>query len=57
MNETAVTTIIITGFGIAFFPAAIPTHWLPTSFKFIIRLCNSKRRTMNAVWCPRRKSD
>jgi hypothetical protein len=44
MNETVVTTVMITGFGIAFFPAAIPTHWLPTSFKFIIRLCNSKRR-------------
>jgi hypothetical protein len=49
MNETVVTTMMITGFGIAFFHAA--THWLPTSFKFIIRLCNSKRRTMNAVWC------
>jgi len=29
MNETVLTTIMITGFGIAFFHAAIPTHWLP----------------------------
>lgn len=29
MNETILTTIAITGFGIAFFHAAIPTHWLP----------------------------
>jgi nickel/cobalt exporter len=29
VNETILTTIAITGFGIAFFHAAIPTHWLP----------------------------
>jgi nickel/cobalt transporter (NicO) family protein len=29
MNESILTTIAITGFGIAFFHAAIPTHWLP----------------------------
>jgi nickel/cobalt transporter (NicO) family protein len=29
VNETVLTTIAITGFGIAFFHAAIPTHWLP----------------------------
>lgn len=29
MNETIFTTIAITGFGVAFFHAAIPTHWLP----------------------------
>jgi hypothetical protein len=29
MNETVLTTIALTGFGIAFFHAAIPTHWLP----------------------------
>ena len=29
MNDTVLTTIAITGFGIAFFHAAIPTHWLP----------------------------
>jgi nickel/cobalt exporter len=29
MNETVLTTIAITGFGVAFFHAAIPTHWLP----------------------------
>lgn len=29
MNEAVLTTIAITGFGIAFFHAAIPTHWLP----------------------------
>ena len=29
MNQTVLTTIAITGFGVAFFHAAIPTHWLP----------------------------
>lgn len=29
MNHAVFTTIAITGFGIAFFHAAIPTHWLP----------------------------
>lgn len=29
MNEAVLTTIAISGFGIAFFHAAIPTHWLP----------------------------
>jgi hypothetical protein len=29
LNETILTTIAITGFGVAFFHAAIPTHWLP----------------------------
>jgi hypothetical protein len=29
VNETVLTTIAISGFGIAFFHAAIPTHWLP----------------------------
>jgi threonine/homoserine/homoserine lactone efflux protein len=29
MNETVFTTIALTGFTIAFFHAAIPTHWLP----------------------------
>lgn len=29
MNDSILTTIAITGFGIAFFHAAIPTHWLP----------------------------
>ena len=29
MNETVLTTIAITGFGVAFFHAALPTHWLP----------------------------
>lgn len=29
MNDTVLTTIAITGFTIAFFHAAIPTHWLP----------------------------
>jgi len=29
MNNSVLTTIAITGFGIAFFHAAIPTHWLP----------------------------
>jgi nickel/cobalt exporter len=29
MNQAILTTIAITGFGVAFFHAAIPTHWLP----------------------------
>ncbi len=29
MNETVLTTIAVTGFGVAFFHAAMPTHWLP----------------------------
>ena len=29
MNQTVLTTIALTGFGVAFFHAAIPTHWLP----------------------------
>ncbi len=29
MNDTVLHTIAITGFGVAFFHAAIPTHWLP----------------------------
>ncbi len=29
MNDNVLTTIAITGFGVAFFHAAIPTHWLP----------------------------
>lgn len=29
MNDTVLTTIAITGFGVAFFHAALPTHWLP----------------------------
>lgn len=29
MNQAVLTTIAVTGFGVAFFHAAIPTHWLP----------------------------
>jgi hypothetical protein len=29
MNSTVLTTIAATGFSVAFFHAAIPTHWLP----------------------------
>src|SRR5438046_7739667 len=29
MNESVLTTIAFTGFTVAFFHAAIPTHWLP----------------------------
>lgn len=29
MNEAVLTTIAATGFSVAFFHAAIPTHWLP----------------------------
>jgi len=29
MNQAILTNIALTGFGVAFFHAAIPTHWLP----------------------------
>ena len=29
MNQTVLTTIALSGFSVAFFHAAIPTHWLP----------------------------
>jgi nickel/cobalt transporter (NicO) family protein len=29
MNDAVLTTIAITGFAVAFFHAALPTHWLP----------------------------
>src|SRR5882724_5590790 len=29
MNSTVLTTVAATGFTVAFFHAAIPTHWLP----------------------------
>jgi ABC-type nickel/cobalt efflux system permease component RcnA len=29
MNKSILTTVAITGFGVAFLHAAIPTHWLP----------------------------
>jgi ABC-type nickel/cobalt efflux system permease component RcnA len=29
MNQTILATLALTGFGVAFFHAAIPTHWLP----------------------------
>jgi nickel/cobalt exporter len=29
VNQAILTTIALTGFGVAFFHAAIPTHWLP----------------------------
>ena len=29
MNSTILTTVAVTGFTVAFFHAAIPTHWLP----------------------------
>ena len=29
MNQSVLTTLALTGFGVAFFHAAIPTHWLP----------------------------
>ena len=29
MDDAVLTTIAVTGFGVAFFHAAIPTHWLP----------------------------
>src|SRR5262245_39896610 len=29
MNTTVLTSIALTGFTVAFFHAAIPTHWLP----------------------------
>ena len=39
------------------FSCGNPDALAPAGFKFIIGLCNSKRRTMNAVWRPRRRSD
>lgn len=29
MDQTVLITVAVTGFGVAFFHAAIPTHWLP----------------------------
>ncbi|HVF70774.1 MAG TPA: hypothetical protein VM940_04115 [Chthoniobacterales bacterium] len=29
MNQAVLTTLALSGFGVAFFHAAIPTHWLP----------------------------
>ncbi|MEN3368045.1 MAG: nickel/cobalt transporter (NicO) family protein [Verrucomicrobiota bacterium] len=29
MNQAVLTALAVTGFGVAFFHAAIPTHWLP----------------------------
>lgn len=45
MNSTLLTTIAATGFTVAFFHAAIPTHWLP--FVLVSRARNwSRSRTM-----------
>ncbi len=41
MNSAALTTIAATGFTVAFFHAAIPTHWLP--FVLVSRARNWRR--------------
>ncbi len=47
MNSTALTTIAVTGFTVAFFHAAIPTHWLP--FVLVARARGWKRSKTLAV--------
>ena len=48
MHLTYLSTLVTTGFGVAFLHAAIPTHWLP--FVAIDRARGwSRRRTLGAV--------
>ncbi|AHF92418.1 hypothetical protein OPIT5_21355 [Opitutaceae bacterium TAV5] len=48
MNDTALATIAITGFTVAFFHAVIPTHWLP--FVLVSRARSwSMARTLGVV--------
>jgi ABC-type nickel/cobalt efflux system permease component RcnA len=47
MNSTVLTTIAATGFTVAFFHAAIPTHWLP--FVLVSRARNWSRGKTLAV--------
>jgi nickel/cobalt transporter (NicO) family protein len=48
MNQTYFLTLALTGFGVAFLHAAIPTHWLP--FVMIGRARGwSRRQTLSAV--------
>ena len=50
MNSTILTTIAATGFTVAFFHAAIPTHWLP--FVLVARARGwSRTRTLLATLC------
>ncbi len=50
MDSTFLTTIAITGFTVAFFHAAIPTHWLP--FVLVARARGwSRARTLLATLC------
>jgi ABC-type nickel/cobalt efflux system permease component RcnA len=45
MQSTVLTTVAVTGFTVAFFHAAIPTHWLP--FVLVARARNwSRTRTL-----------
>ena len=47
MNSTVLTTVAATGFTVAFFHAAIPTHWLP--FVLVARARNWSRPKTLAV--------
>jgi len=47
MNSTVLTTVAATGFTVAFFHAAIPTHWLP--FVLVARARQWSRRKTVAV--------
>lgn len=47
MNSTILTTVAATGFTVAFFHAAIPTHWLP--FVLVARSRNWSRTKTLAV--------
>src|SRR5439155_21745963 len=50
MTQTLLTTITITGLGIAFFHAAIPTHWLPFVLTGRAQRCNrGKTLTITAL--------
>lgn len=50
MNSTILTTIAATGFTVAFFHAALPTHWLP--FVLVARARGwSRMRTILATLC------
>src|SRR5687768_11845945 len=47
MQDTVLTTVAATGFTVAFFHAAIPTHWLP--FVLVARARNWSRSKALAV--------
>jgi len=50
MNPTVLTSIAVTGFTVAFFHAALPTHWLP--FVLVARARGwSRTKTLLATLC------